>query len=125
MGKDIAQRTAELRSRLAQVARELSQEIFPEGLPEGMTFTELEEAAVEVGDEVSRTLIESRVRTRARSDYEPQAEDCPECGGILREGPHRTRKLVTTRGQVSWTETTQRCPRCRRAFSPSRSSDGA
>lgn len=125
MGKDIAHRTAEFQARVARFARELSQEMFPEGLPEGMKFSELEEAAIEVGDEVGRTLIEGRVRARARSDPEGQAKPCPECGGPLREGPRRTRKLITARGPVTWTEETRRCPRCRRAFSPSRPSDGA
>ncbi len=125
MGKDIARRPAEFQARVTQFARELSQEMFPEGLPEGMKFSDLEEIAIEVGDEVSRTLIEGRVRARARSDPDPQAQGCPECGGPLREGPRRVRKLTTTRGAVTWTEQTQRCPRCRRAFSPSRPGAGA
>ncbi len=125
MGKDIARRTEEFQARVTQFARELSEEMFPEGLPEGMTFTELEEAAVEVGDEVSRTLIEGRVKARARSDTDREPRACPECGGPLRDGPRRDRKLTTTRGLVTWTEATQHCPRCRRAFSPSRPSDEA
>lgn len=125
MGKDIARSTAEFQARITQFAQELSQEMFPEGLPEGMTFSDLERAAIEVGDEVSRTLIESRVRTRARSDPDRPAEACPECGGPLLDGPRRARELTTTRGSVTWTEQTRRCSRCRRAFSPSQPSDGA
>ena len=125
MGKELAQRNAEFRARLTQFARALSQEMFPEGLSEGMKFSDLERAAVEAGDEVSRTLIEGRVRARARSDVAPEPRACPECGGPLREGPRRARRLSTTRGEVTWTEPAQRCPRCRRAFSPSRSSVGA
>lgn len=123
--KDIVQRTAEFQDRMARYARELSAEMFPEGLPEGMTFTDLERAAVQVGNEVSRSVIEGRVRARARSDDARPPANCPGCGGPLDEGPRRQRGLGTTRGEVTWTEQTQRCPRCRRAFSPSRPSDGA
>jgi hypothetical protein len=125
MGKDIARRHAEFQARVARYARELSAEMFPEGVPEGMTFSDLERAAVAAGDEVARATIEVRVRTRARSDADRPPEACPECGGPLGEGPGRDRRLATTRGEVAWTETTQRCPRCRRAFSPSRPRAGA
>lgn len=127
MGKDedIAQRTAEFRERMARHAREVSAELFPEGLPEGMTFTDLERAAVAVGDQVSREIIQERVRARTRSDENRPSANCPEYGGPLNEGPRRKRGLGTTRGEVTWTEKPQRCPRCRRAFSPSRPSDGA
>lgn len=123
--KDIARQTAEFQDQVARYARELSAEMFPEGLPEGMTFTDLERAAVELGNEVSRSVIEARAGARARSDDDRPPANCPECGGPLQEGPRRQRGLTTTRGGVTWTERTQRCPRCRRAFSPSRPSDGA
>lgn len=123
MGKDqdIAQRTAEFQDRMARYAREVSAEMFPEG----MTFSDLERAAVAVGDQVSREIMQERVRTRARSDEDRPPANCPKCGGPLDEGPRRQRGLGTTRGEVTWTERTQRCPRCRRAFSPSRPNDGA
>ncbi len=123
--KDIAQRTAEFQDRMARYARRLSEEMFPEGLPEGMTFSDLERAAVAVGDQVSREIIQERVRARARADEDRPPANCPECGGALNEGPRRRRGLGTTRGEVTWTEQTQQCPRCRRGFSPSRPSDGA
>jgi hypothetical protein len=125
MGKDVAARHAEFQSRLTQFARELSAQMFPEGLPEGTTFSDLERAAVAAGDEVSRTVIEGRIRARARADVDREPGACPECGGSLGEGPRRARELRTTRGEVTWTESTQRCPRCRRAFSPSGPSGGA
>lgn len=125
MGKDFARRNAEFQDRLARYARELSAEMFPEGLPEGMTFTDLERAAVEAGDEVGRTLIESRVRARARSDADRPPQVCPACDGPLDQGAGRARELATTRGRVAWNETTQHCPRCRRAFSPSQPDAGA
>lgn len=125
MSKDVAQREEEFRARLARFARELSREMFPEGVSEGMTFADLEGSAAAAGDEVSRVVAEDRVRVRAEAEVEQAPATCPECDGPLQEGPRRGRRLATTRGEVAWTETTQRCPRCRRGFSPSRPSVGA
>ncbi len=118
MGKDAAQLHAEFQARLGQFARQLHREIFADGLPEGMTFSELEDIAVAVGHEISRELIENQLRARPQVDPQVQTTLCPVCAGPLRKGPAQTRKLSTTRGQVTWTETTRKCPRCRRAFSP-------
>ncbi len=124
MGKDAARLHAELQTRLGQLTQDLSREMFPEGLPEGITFSDLEDIAIAVGNEVSRELIEKQLRARAQVDPEELTTRCPTCSGPLRKGPVRTRKLTTTRGPVTWTETMRRCPRCRRAFSPSRPGDG-
>ena len=118
MGKDAAQLHAEFQARLGQFARELHGEIFPDGLPEGMTFAELEDMAVAVGNEVSREVIENQLRARPQIDPQNQTTLCPRCGEPLCQGPVQTRKLSTTRGPVTWTETTKKCARCRRAFSP-------
>jgi hypothetical protein len=124
MGKDAAQLHAEFQARLVQFARELRRDIFPDGLPEGMTFSELEDIAVAVGNEVSRELVENQLRARPQVDPQEQTALCPTCAGPLRKGPLQARKLTTTRGQVTWIETTTKCPRCRRAFSPSESDSG-
>jgi uncharacterized protein with PIN domain len=70
---------------------------------------------------VSRGLIEGHIRTRIETAF----TNCPQCDGPLKPGPKRNRRLTTTRGPVSWTEKTTRCPRCRRAFSPSGPDSGA
>ena len=83
MGKDAAQLHAEFQARLGQFARQLQREIFPDGLPEGMTFSELEDMAVAVGNEVGRELIENQLRTRPQVDPPKQTTLCPRCGGPL------------------------------------------
>ena len=118
MGKDAAQLHAEFQARLGQFARQLQREIFPDGLPEGMTFSELEDMAVAVGNEVGRELIENQLRTRPQVDPPKQTTLRPRCGGPLRQGPVQTRQPTTTRGQVTWTETSRKCTRRGRAFSP-------
>lgn len=125
MGKDAVVRYREFQRRLAQYSRELSAEMFPEGLPEGLSFSDLEVAAEQVGNQVSRDLIEGHIRARAERDTEAAPGSCPECHGPLAPGPRRDRRLTTTRGQVDWTEETSHCPRCRRAFSPSGPGPGA
>ena len=118
MGKDAAPLHAEFQARLGQFARQLHREMFPDGLPQGMTFSELEDLAVAVGNEVSRELIENQLQARPQVDPQKQTTLCPRCGEPLCKGPVQTRQLTTTRGQVTWSETTKKCPRCRRAFSP-------
>lgn len=125
MSQEAVRREKEFQDRLTRFARELSAEMFPEGMAEGMTFDQLEEAAVKAGDEVGRTLVEGRAEARARSDDDGEPGACPECGGPLGEGTRRERRLKTTRGDVAWTETACYCPCCRRGFSPSRPGDGA
>lgn len=45
MGKGALARYHEFQRRLARCTEELSAEMFPEGLPEGLTFSDLEAAA--------------------------------------------------------------------------------
>jgi hypothetical protein len=117
MGKDAATLRHQFHARLGQMARELAAELYPDGLPEGTTFSELEEIAGALADEMARQLIEGQVQAHASAESPPGA--CPSCQASLCRAPTRPRELTTTRGQVAWTQPTLRCPRCRRAFSPS------
>jgi hypothetical protein len=119
MGKDAAAIRAQLRSRLDQIARELGREVYPDGLPRGTTFSELEEIAGALGDEMARLLIEAHVTEQAEHWPEDELGECPVCGGPARKAPDEPRELQTTRGSVAWKERVQNCPRCRRAFFPS------
>jgi hypothetical protein len=125
MGKDAAAIRGEFQARLEQFARELSHELYPDGLPEGVSFADLEDLACAVGDEISREVIEAQIRRHAEVSAERPPELCPACGEPLQSGWLQDRRLTTTRGPVTWTEKTAYCPRCRRAFSPSEPSPGA
>ena len=119
MGKDAASIRREFHERLGQVARELAKELYPGGLPRGTKFSELEEIAGTLGDEMARQLIEINVREQADDWPEDELGECPTCGGAARKAPDEARVLKTTQGDVAWKQRVANCPRCRRAFFPS------
>lgn len=119
MGKDAAEICSEFHTRLSQMARELTREIYPQGLPRGTKFSELEAVAGMLGDEMARQLIEINVQEQAEDWPEQELGECPLCGGPARKAPDQPRVLTTTRGDVLWKQRVANCPRCRRAFFPS------
>jgi predicted nucleic acid-binding Zn ribbon protein len=118
MGKDTAAIRKEFSDRLGQMARELGRILYPDGLPRGTKFSELEAIAGALGDEMARQLIESHVRGQAEDWPEEQLGECPVCGGPARKAPDQPRVVTSTRGDVAWKERVGNCPRCRRAFFP-------
>jgi hypothetical protein len=124
MGKDTAEIRTEFHARLGQIARELARELYPDGLPRGTKFSELEAVAGTLGDEMARQLIEINVQEQADHWPEEELGECPVCGGAARKRPDEPRVLTTTRGTVVWKQRVANCPRCRRAFFPSGSSVG-
>ncbi|MGV1080873.1 MAG: hypothetical protein ACOYD1_13715 [Candidatus Nanopelagicales bacterium] len=121
MGRDAAEIRQEFQARLGQVARQLSRDLYPEGMPIGTKFSELEEIAGALGDEMARQLIELNVQEQADDWPEDQLGECPCCGGPARKAADEPRVLTTTRGDVAWKQRVANCPRCRRAFFPSES----
>ena len=49
MGRDVAEIRGEFQTRLNQIARELTGELYPRGLPRGTKFSELEAVAGALG----------------------------------------------------------------------------
>jgi hypothetical protein len=119
MGRDAGSIRVELSPELQQVACQLGRKVFPEGLPRETKFSELEAIACALGDEIARQLMESHVQQQTADWPEGDSAPCPECRGPTSEAPDRPRSLMTTRGEVTWTEHARYCHRCRRAFFPS------
>lgn len=119
MGKDAVIVREQLQARLHEMARELGREVYPDGLPRGTKFSELEAIAGALGDEIARRMIEENVQDQADDWPEEILGECPHCGGPARKRPDEPRELTTTRGDVTWKERVRNCPRCRRAFFPS------
>ena len=124
MGKDAAEIRKEFHARLGRIARELARELYPNGMPRGTKFSELEDVAGALGDEMARQLIEINVQEQADDWPEEELGECPVCGGAARKAPDEPRVLTTTRGDVAWKERVANSTRCRRAFSPSGSRVG-
>ena len=120
MGKEAASIPDHLRPLLSQFAEQVGRQVFPDGLPRGTKFSELETFAGFVGDEIGRSIIESQARAQAdglSQDSTPPI--CPTCGQTARAGPTEHRELITTQGKVAWDEPTSHCLTCRRSFFPS------
>ena len=81
MGRDAAEIRGEFQTRLNQIARELTGQLYPQGLPRGTKFSELEAIAGALGDEMARQLIEINVREQADGWPEEELGECPVCGG--------------------------------------------
>ena len=102
------------------VAKHFLQKVFgPEGLPWGTKFSDLEELSVQIGQAISRTLMDQALAGQAQA-VPATAEGCGVCGTPVQAGPPgRPRAVTTTVGTVHWTEPERYCPKCRAAFFPS------
>ena len=73
MGKDAAAIRDQLQPQLAQIAQQLGRQVYPDGLPRDIPFSELEAIAGTLGDEIARQLIEAHVQEQAR-DWPEEVE---------------------------------------------------
>jgi hypothetical protein len=119
MGKDAAAIRGDLKPPLSQMARQLAGEVFPGGMPWGTKFSELEQFAAVLGDEIARASIESSVQDQANTTaQDSDVHECPVCGRSTHAAPDEPRTMTTTQGKVDWVERVRNCPHCRRAFFP-------
>jgi hypothetical protein len=118
--KDSAVVKDDLQNLLSGLAKELNRRIYGEGgIPWGTKFADIEELAVQIGEEISRGMIEQGVGRQA-DDVPPEAESCSGCGVSV--GPteaNEPRGVQTRVGTVHWNEPKRYCPKCRAAFFPS------
>lgn len=88
------------------------------------TFSQIEQKAVEKGDELSRLLMEARVRAES---VRQKGEDtvCPQCGRRMRvQQEQMGRRLRSTRGQMYYERVYGVCDGCGFSFSPGRRPTG-
>lgn len=84
------------------------------------TFSEIEKKAVNKGDELSRVLMEARVRAES-AQQAGQDTACPRCGRKMRvQEPEAGRGLRTTRAEVRYERAYCVCDGCGFSFSPGR-----
>src|SRR4051794_20825605 len=122
MGKqDVSALLDALRPALEAAAKNVLRHAFgAEGMPWGTRLDDLEEMAVQVGEQLSRDVVRQALARQAEGPLPEPSQLCPCCGalGEPRKAPKRP-PLQTRVGEVAWDEPSSYCPRCRRAFFPS------
>jgi hypothetical protein len=112
----------ELKAEIAKLSRELAERQLKDIASDeqyGSRFEAAEVLSAEIGDTVSRELLEHQARLV--NDQRPPDVDCkcPQCqqpAGLKRI---RKRQLQTIRGQIEIPEPEHYCKKCRRSFFPS------
>jgi hypothetical protein len=102
------------------VAKHFLQKVFgPQGMPWGTKFSDLEELTVQIGQAISRTMMDQALAGQALA-VPATAQACGVCGTPVQAGPPGEPRAVTTMvGTVHWIEPKRYCPQCRAAFFPS------
>ena len=116
----------ELKSRrqefVQEAGRAFDQMLGSDGQNGLVTFQEREDRACELGDALTRRLLEEHLAADDAADPGEEVA-CPICGGPVHcESPDQAelqkRELLTRRGKVEYERAARRCPRCRRVFFP-------
>jgi hypothetical protein len=105
-----------------EAGRAFDQMLGEDGQNGLVTFEERENRACELGDGLTRRLLEEHLLANDAADP-GQEVACPICGGPVRcNSPEKVemenRQLLTRRGKVEYERAARRCPRCRRIFFP-------
>jgi NADH pyrophosphatase NudC (nudix superfamily) len=118
--QDKAVVVAELENYLKGVAKHFIERVYgPDGMPWGTRFGDLEDIAVELGQIVSRNMIEQAVARQA-APVPAEAEVCSGCGQPVTPRSDTEPRAVSTQvGMARWEEPKRYCPKCRAAFFPS------
>jgi hypothetical protein len=105
---------------LEGVAKNLALKLYgPDGLPWGTTFEDLEELVVQLGQTISRELLNQVLRKQAANPVPAAAELCPTCQRSPDQGDPEPRIVTTRVGDAEWSEPQRSCGPCRRSFFPS------
>jgi hypothetical protein len=107
------------------VAKYFLEKVYgPDGMPWGTRFDDLEELSVQIGQAMSRSMIDQALARQAQS-VPSDGETCSGCGGRVEPTDDTEPRAVLTRvGTARWDEPKRYCPKCRAAFFPSDPSAG-
>ena len=122
---DAKARVIEQQNLIEGVAKYFLEKVYgPDGMPWGTRFADLEELSVQIGQAMSRSMMDQALARQAPS-VPPDAEKCSRCGGPVEpdEAPE-SRAVLTRVGTAHWDEPKRYCPSCRAAFFPSEPSAG-
>jgi hypothetical protein len=87
-----------------------------------VTFEQREERACELGDALTRRLLEEHLSADDLADPDVQVA-CPICGEVVvcqcpQQAELERREVRARRGAVDFERTARKCKRCRRVFFP-------
>jgi hypothetical protein len=108
-----------------EAGRAFDQMLGSDGQNGLVTFAEREDRACELGDGLTRRLLEEHLGADDTADPGPVV-DCPICGGPVvaaatdepEKAETENREVLTRRGKVQYERAARRCSRCRRFFFP-------
>ena len=107
-----------IRERIEGFVRQLVQE-EKATLRQARTLLDIEEQAIEIGDEIARRLANADLSERADEAFQQERFACPDCG---RESPVEDDPepliLQGRRGEIEYAEPRCHCRSCRRDFFP-------
>lgn len=114
---DTSGMSAELKAVVEEAAEKALAALYGErGRPAvGTLFSQIEDCGVDIGDAVSRAIMEKGV---ARQIVDTPPVTCC-CGQALEERDPEPHPLATRRGEIHWMEPTGYCRKCRKSFFPS------
>ncbi len=111
---------AELRHLIQGVAKHFVDRVYgPQGPEWGTQFSDLEELAVQIGQAVSRQLLDQALQQQAAQSVPDPDQVCPSCQQPTAAADPEPRVVQTRAGHTQWLEPHRYCPRCRRSFFPS------
>lgn len=105
-----------------EAGRAFDQMLGSDGQNGLVTFAEREERACELGDGLTRRLLEEHLGADDRAD--PCGDvACPICGRPVaceakKKAAKQTREVATRRGTIHYERAARRCHSCRRIFFP-------
>lgn len=107
---------------LEEAGKAFDQMLGSDGQNGLVTFAQREDRACELGDALTRRLLEEHLAADDATDPEGQV-DCPICGrpvpcGSPEEVELEKRQVQTRRGAVEFERAARRCQPCRRVFFP-------
>lgn len=118
--KNVAVGVAELQNLIHGVAKNFVERVYgPQGPAWGTQFSDLEELAVQIGQAVSRQMLDQALQRQAAEPAPAEDQVCPSCGDPVACGDPEPRIVTTRAGDAEWQEPHTHCPRCRRSFFPS------
>jgi hypothetical protein len=110
------------REYMEEAGRAFDQMLGSDGQNGLVTFAEREERACELGDALTRRLLEEHLGADDTADPVHDVA-CPICGDLVHcDDPEKAetqnREVQTRRGKVQYERAARRCNRCRRIFFP-------